>query len=1071
MTKAAHNTTFRFPEVRVVEASAGSGKTYALAKRYVQLLMHPGLAFDRVPIRHILAVTFTNKAAFEMKARILDFLKRIALKNLPDREARDILDPVQLSLEEASRKAYRIMEELIRHYNFFQVQTIDAFINALLAGCSFKIGLSARFKIRRNSLDYLQYSLDRLIERAVHDGDVREIFVRFLHQYLFLENKPGWFPKKDILLLLGALYQQNNIFAMEFELFDKDPESLIILKRKILSDMRALRDLLPEDTDGRFRGGLEDFLKKYSKGFDTDKISDYFARGDFPVRKGGIVSEEVHRLWQEVTRDIRLLCEGEAHALFNPYIRLFHQVMKIFKVRAAKDDVLFLEELNKKARSLFDEEMVTVEELYYRLATRYHHYLVDEFQDTSRLQWNNLHLMVEEALASGGSLFYVGDKKQAIYGFRGGEVRLFDHLQRQFQPFNVQHEQLQRNYRSHEAVVSFNNDIFSLDNLRRFIEAKRERDIQKRNSGVVFSDEDIAELGNVFGTARQIPMTDKPGGYVRIEEIDIDRKEERDEIIRQKVLALIRQLCTRYSYQDIAVLTRGNLEVEQLTGWLMAEGIPVKSERTLNIKENPLIQELVAFLQFLDSPIDDRAFIRFLAGDIFRRASGLSEAEIHQFLFALRAQRQKERHFYVYKAVRDRFPGPWEMLIEDFFKQVGLYPLYELAASILHRYQVLRHFPQQQGFVMRFLELIKEQEEEGSDLSRFLEIYEDLNKEDLYVNVTHADAVQIQTIHKTKGLEFPVVIIPFLGMDVQVGSGGGIGQQSYIIDLTGGRLDLLRIKKKYLKFSDNLSAIWRRGYIQALLGELNNIYVALTRAGKELYGFIPKKIGSSWNEVNLLIPEDLREKGVPLAAASVPVIAGQDPQRRILPLSDCHDWIAFLVEEFSGLRRAGQREHLRQGEVAHAILAHIGPAPACAVPRILDAAIGKVRDQYPSIDDLPRRCRPLVEGLLKTEELRPFFDPVQAEVICEAEVVNAYGDTRRMDRLIIWDHAVWVIDYKSSRNESGDAPRDESSAHHEQVRGYMTLLREIYPGRRIQGFLIYLDEARYVEVAHPPFAA
>ena len=137
--------TFHFPEVRVVEASAGSGKTYALAKRYVQLLLNPRLAQEQVPVRNILAITFTNKAAFEMKARILDFLKRIALEKLSVDAQKDILSPIQITAEAASAKAYTIMEDIIHHYNFFQVQTIDSFINALLSGCSFKIGLSANF--------------------------------------------------------------------------------------------------------------------------------------------------------------------------------------------------------------------------------------------------------------------------------------------------------------------------------------------------------------------------------------------------------------------------------------------------------------------------------------------------------------------------------------------------------------------------------------------------------------------------------------------------------------------------------------------------------------------------------------------------------------------------------------------------------------------------------------------------------------------------------------------------------------------------------------------------------------
>ena len=173
--------TFQFPEVRVVEASAGSGKTYALAKRYVQLLlMRPDLGEGRSSntlspegakgylqhenvMRSILAITFTNKAALEMKSRIIDFLKRIALGTMPQAELKEIVGPIELSPVEARAKSYGLMEQLIRQYNFFQVQTIDSFIKTLLIGCCFKTGLTAGFRIRTNSPEYLEYALDELI--------------------------------------------------------------------------------------------------------------------------------------------------------------------------------------------------------------------------------------------------------------------------------------------------------------------------------------------------------------------------------------------------------------------------------------------------------------------------------------------------------------------------------------------------------------------------------------------------------------------------------------------------------------------------------------------------------------------------------------------------------------------------------------------------------------------------------------------------------------------------------------------------------------------------------------------
>ena len=143
------------PQVLCLEASAGSGKTYALAKRYVQLGLYLGLT-TTVPIQSILAITFTNKAAWEMKSRILDFLKRIALKKLKPFEVEDIIKPLGLDENQASSLAFGLMNDVIRQYHYFQVQTIDSFVNILLVGCSFKIGLSARFKIKRNSGEYCE---------------------------------------------------------------------------------------------------------------------------------------------------------------------------------------------------------------------------------------------------------------------------------------------------------------------------------------------------------------------------------------------------------------------------------------------------------------------------------------------------------------------------------------------------------------------------------------------------------------------------------------------------------------------------------------------------------------------------------------------------------------------------------------------------------------------------------------------------------------------------------------------------------------------------------------------------
>ena len=165
----------------IYRSSAGSGKTYALAKRYIQLLINPNLALDQIPLRNILAITFTNKATIEMKERILELLKKIAFDAFSSEQAgRDIFDMLGVDKKYAQDKALRIMNELITHYNFFQIQTIDSFINALLLGCAFTIDRSAHFKIKKDYGWYLAYCLDLAIEDAASNNEVFSFFEEFL---------------------------------------------------------------------------------------------------------------------------------------------------------------------------------------------------------------------------------------------------------------------------------------------------------------------------------------------------------------------------------------------------------------------------------------------------------------------------------------------------------------------------------------------------------------------------------------------------------------------------------------------------------------------------------------------------------------------------------------------------------------------------------------------------------------------------------------------------------------------------------------------------------------------------
>ncbi|MDZ4243183.1 MAG: 3'-5' exonuclease, partial [Candidatus Omnitrophota bacterium] len=662
-----------------------------------------------------------------------------------------------------------------------------------------------------------------------------------------------------MLAILKALFTQFNHYGLDYRDSPVGSAELIKLRHTVLKNIKNLHSELDGDNiDKRFINSLDNFVKTHDTSFDIDTLSSYFEREDLPVKKGGKAPDRLHKAWDKIRKDLKRICEDEAFSLFNPYVHIFQQALAAFETIATKEDVLFLEELNRKASQLFKQGDISVGELYYRLATRFRHYLLDEFQDTSRLQWKNIEPMASEALASGGSLFYVGDKKQAIYDFRGGDVELFDEIRTGLKDYNVQLETLTKNWRSQKEVVEFNNAVFSAENLRGFISRKEAFEAEKKKKGqVVFSEEDLTVVEQAFGNSLQTCKNENTGGYVKVEHLDVDKKDERDEALRERIVPLIKDLSRRFTLSDIAILTRNNKEVERVTGWLLAENIFVESERTSNVRENPVIQEIVSLLKFLNSPIDNLSFAQFLLGESFRKANGdmfpspkgtgTCPQNMHDFLFSIRPRIKGEKDFYIYMAFREQYPEQWQGLFEEFFKNVGLYPMYEMTVSIYNRFQLLKNFPEYQGFLMRFLELIKREEEDHSDIASFLEYFDELEGDDLFVHVTDTEAVKVLTVHKSKGLEFPVVILPFLGMNVQVGEGAGDNQQSYVLQKEADSVRLLRLKSKYYNYSDELYAIYAREYKKNFLSELNNIYVALTRPQYELYVFLSNKVGQHHN--------------------------------------------------------------------------------------------------------------------------------------------------------------------------------------------------------------------------------
>ena len=1028
-------------QVFIVEASAGSGKTYTLAKRYLSLLFSPELSPQDVPLRLILAITFTNKAAFEMKERILELLKKICLDAFDSpAERKDIMAALAVTPEAARRKAGVIMEHLLRNYNFFQVQTIDSFINALLSGCAFKLELSAHFRIRHDRSAYLRYGLDQLIEKAASQKGLRARFDRFLHQYLFLENRTSWFPKADIARIMERMLSYSDTYASPFSRHAGSAGDLVSRKRAIAERIRTLNDRQVEGTDRRFSAKLSMLAAAEPGALQVEDLAAFFDRPRYPATKGFIVPEDVAMLWDRLREDIRALCEAEAFILFNCYIDIFEHFFDEFRQAAAADDVVFLSELNRHARFLFDSGFVTVPELYFRLASRFRDYLIDEFQDTSGLQWRNLFGLIEDGLSRGGTLFFVGDKKQAIYRFRGGEVMLFDQVQQQLAAFGQERTLLSRNFRSCEEIVTFNNELFSQENLMKALSAINER---KRATALRMSDEDMTDIAAFFKDAHQTGREDKPGGVVAVNLFEAADEDRLHELIRERLLKLLDSLKERYDWKDIAVLARSNEHVELCAGWLIAAGIPVESDRTLDIRRHPLIKELISLLKFLRSPIDNLAFASFILGDIFLAASGLKKSDVERFLFSLARGKNSGTRPAYYRAFRAAYPRAWDASVEGLFKSVGFVPLYELVVSCLSRLNVLENFPRYQGFFMKLLELIRSSEEEHPTLAEFLRFFEEAPQDELYVDVSGSDAVSVLTVHKSKGLEFIVCICPFVCLDAE--SGGTVVYP----DDSG--LSLLRLKKEYTRFSGQLDRIYRLEYKKAFIDELNNLYVAFTRAREELHIFVPGKSKGRFNYARELFSGREGIRGKPVSRTSPSQSSG--PVLDLEP-SQFKDWIPLLKTEYLGQDEVQNRSARLAGEMLHNIFACLKDLSQTGLSRKIRDAVRTAAAQsaVPFSTDIEER----IAAMLARKTWKDFFFSPWAHVLTEWTVVGQDSETKRIDRIVVKDNEAWVIDFKSS-GASGDV-------HREQVRRYISIVSGIYPKKKIRGFLLYFDSDTVEEV-------
>ncbi len=1027
---------------QVLHSSAGAGKTHALVKHYLQLALKDP---DPAAYSHILALTFTNKAAAEMRERIISYLEGLSAGGELDGALTDVRDTIIVAsgadAKEIQRRAQRTLTHILHHWPQLAVSTIDAFTRRVVMPFARDLKLDSELRMTTEEDYYRNEAVELLLEEAGTDHALTDLLVATCEQ--LLEEERDWRADKPLRDLVKQLTKEQALEHLE-KLREFGNERFIALQRTLRERTNAFRERLramgrtaldtieaaglTENDLAHGSKGPISYLRKLAsfdawieenknveKVLGNDKWESAKATGPTleavnsiaPMLRETIYAVETlrtkgemkkHALTVAILRD--LMPAATLHLLDDRLERIKHD-----------EGIAFFSDLVKKVARIVQEEPAPF--LYERLGEKYHHYLIDEFQDTSLLQWHALLPLLENALSTDGSALLVGDAKQAIYRWRNGEVRQFIDLPKLFGKEKltlgeereavmkrsfVRRDPLAENFRSARSIIDFNNKLF---------------DALKSGASEY--------LRKVYEEHEQHAVKEAQG-FVSIRcyaEADAD-----EEVVPEAQLvadAVTEAMIDGFRAGDIAVLVRTASQGRTISEHLVEQGMKVVSPDGLSLGGDPGVLAMMGLFAWLCRPDDVSAALAVQHIALLRS----TEATVDPFA--------SEKPTRILRAWCAEHPRIHTRL-----------PLFALLCAIA---EALDLDPAVDAFVLGLLnETHKFSIEHGDDRNAFMEHWERVANKRSVSGSDSPDAVRVMTIHKAKGLQFPLVIVPYTSM----GTGGGKGEMIWI----DPRDAVEELPSALVRMNKQLEALdvpeVTKEVEMRTLDELDLLYVAFTRPEQRLYAGVASKGNERWakamREFLQLGPGDVWTSGVRGPA----VMKKENAQHSFsLAASFPRERVALAIrrdapEQWEVNDPDPFRSH---GRVLHAVLARV------RVPSDLDAAIGAEADAWGMNAEEIRVMREQLGALLQQPALVPFFGP-GLRVRTEATVIDATGHAHRPDRIVNDGAYTRVLDIKTG------SPAEH---HQQQVRDYAKLLRELGE-RDVSAHLLYVRDAQVVDV-------
>ncbi|MFP9100280.1 UvrD-helicase domain-containing protein [Flavobacterium sp. RHBU_24] len=1047
----------------IYNASAGSGKTYTLVKEYLRILL---TASTDDAYRRILAITFTNKAVEEMKSRIILNLSDFA-KDEPGPRAEALMEVLHietgLSLATIKDKSRAIIKNIIHNYAAFDISTIDRFTHKVIRAFAHDLNLPVSFDISLETDLLLQEAVDAVIAKAGDDPVLTSLLVDFSLDKT--DNDKSWDVTYELFETGKLLIDENHRAELE-QFSTKSIADFMVIKDKL----RVMVDALEAECKAL---ALEMLDVLDSNRVDHKSFSgQYFPKHIGYIRDGEL--KPTHKRYFE-TDDIKVNKTAKDRAIIESLAeKLIVLLRKVYKNYEQKNfytaflknitPLSLLNTIGQELKRIQEEQNVlSISEfnaiihkeiqnqpapfIYERLGERYRHFFIDEFQDTSHMQWHNLIPLIDNALAGEdpiagrGSLMIVGDPKQSIYRWRGGKAEQFIALGKDtFNPFSNPSKEtisLGTNYRSYSEVIGFNNSFFTY--------------LANR-----FDDADYVEM---YANSFQAINT-KAGGYVNISFLpsppapkggDVDDEDEeftKNDLYLEATMATINKaLAQGFQYKDIVLLTRKRQPGILLANYLTEENIPILSSETLLIQNATEVKLIINLLRYLKSNEN-------------------KEAKAHFLYFASRTQTRLGTHDFIAQGMEQPDEATLEAWLGSHgisisFKDCRKKSLYEAVESIIDAFIKEKS---NQSYVQYFLDLVLERDvRTQSGISDFLEYWDKNGSKFSIPSPEGDDSVRIMTIHKSKGLEFPVVIFPFAEEDYSRSRRDKLWLE---VDDTTLEFEkaLIDSSRAVAEYGEKAAELYHTKEQEAILDNINILYVALTRAEEQLYIISNRNFTRSGavatNNMSSYFIEYLQNQNVFDNRIAEYEFGNSSRLSKPQEFKEKQPKIAVVKDRFNPRRvKIAQREALMWGNtqaqaiefgnVTHEVLSYIETAND--IPMALMKAVENGLITHSQQEDMEA----IVTLVVTHPDLEVFFAEGNT-VYNEHNIISPNMPNIKPDRVSIKDGKAYLLDYKTGAHKDSYAT---------QLEGYAFALRQM--GLEVvKKTIVYIGEG--IEIVEAP---